>query len=379
MKILMLNYEFPPIGGGASPVSFEYAKELVKAGHKVDVVTMGYKNLPKFEVKDGVNIYRVPCLRRRAEVCQTYEMFTYILSALPKVLSLYKKNNYDINHTHFLIPTGLLSWWVKSLTGLPVVITSHGSDVPGYNPDRFTFQHKIVRPFWLQVLKSADFIVSPSKHLRNLIYRSASLPESKVKVIPHGFDYGNYPYSTDKKQQILTMTRMLPRKGVQYFLRALHDIDLDNYVVKIAGDGPYLSELRKMAEKWELDVDFLGWVEHGSDDFMRLYEESSIFVFPSTQESFGVVLQEAMASGMAIITTNISGCPEAVGDAGLLVPPKDSQAIKRELSELIQDNEKRRMLMKKARKRVKEKFDWSSIVRKYESLYARLVDTKDKN
>ena len=59
MKILMLNYEFPPLGGGASPVSYNLAKELVKQGHSIDVVTMGFKGLKRFEVVDGINVYRV--------------------------------------------------------------------------------------------------------------------------------------------------------------------------------------------------------------------------------------------------------------------------------------------------------------------------------
>jgi len=73
MKILMLNYEFLPLGGGASPVSYEIAKGYAKLGHKVDVVTMGYKNLLNFEIKEGINIYRVKCLRSKKEICHPWE------------------------------------------------------------------------------------------------------------------------------------------------------------------------------------------------------------------------------------------------------------------------------------------------------------------
>ena len=59
-RILMLNYEFPPLGGGASPVSYEIAKGYAKLGHKVDVVTMGFKGLPSEEKKEGMRIFRVP-------------------------------------------------------------------------------------------------------------------------------------------------------------------------------------------------------------------------------------------------------------------------------------------------------------------------------
>jgi hypothetical protein len=80
-RILMLNYEFPPLGGGASPVSYELAKGYVKLGHSVDVVTMGFKGLPDYEKKDGINIYRVPCWRTKKEICHPWEQLSYIISA----------------------------------------------------------------------------------------------------------------------------------------------------------------------------------------------------------------------------------------------------------------------------------------------------------
>ena len=64
----MLNYEFPPLGGGGSPVSYELVKGYVNHGHSVDVVTMGFRDLPNFERKDGINIYRVKCLRSKIKI-----------------------------------------------------------------------------------------------------------------------------------------------------------------------------------------------------------------------------------------------------------------------------------------------------------------------
>jgi glycosyltransferase involved in cell wall biosynthesis len=72
-RILVLNYEFPPLGGGASPVSYEIAKEYAKKGHQVDVVTMGFKGLPKEEKKEGMRIFRVPCIRLKKEICHPWE------------------------------------------------------------------------------------------------------------------------------------------------------------------------------------------------------------------------------------------------------------------------------------------------------------------
>jgi len=104
-RILILNYEFPPLGGGASPVSHSIAKGYVERGHAVDVVTMGFRGLPKEETIDGIHVFRVPSLRAREELCRIHEMFTYLLSATFFLLRRMHKVKYDICHSHFIIPT----------------------------------------------------------------------------------------------------------------------------------------------------------------------------------------------------------------------------------------------------------------------------------
>ena len=74
-QLLMLNYEFPPIGGGASPVTFDLCRQLVKLGHKVDVVTMHYGNLPRVEIVEGTRVFRTPAIRARPDICRTHELW----------------------------------------------------------------------------------------------------------------------------------------------------------------------------------------------------------------------------------------------------------------------------------------------------------------
>ena len=88
LKILTLNHEFPPVGGGASPVTFELCRSLVRKDHRVDVVTMRYKDTPKEECIDGINVYRTPALRKQANICHAHELATYLPGALPTSLRL---------------------------------------------------------------------------------------------------------------------------------------------------------------------------------------------------------------------------------------------------------------------------------------------------
>ena len=86
MNILMLNYEFPPIGGGAAPVTLELCRHLVKLDHEVDVVTMRYKGLPALEVIDGITVYRTWAMRKRPDLCRTHEMASFLAGAFFKTL-----------------------------------------------------------------------------------------------------------------------------------------------------------------------------------------------------------------------------------------------------------------------------------------------------
>jgi glycosyltransferase involved in cell wall biosynthesis len=370
MRILTLNYEFPPIGGGAAPVSYELAKELVAQGHEVDVVTMGYRGLPAFEMVDGVNVYRVPCLRKRPDICKTHEMASFVLAALPKVTQLTARYAYDVNHTHFLVPTGLLGRALKSWRRLPFVVTVHGSDVPGYNPDRFGLQHRLLVPLWNWILYGADHVISPSRFLQELVVRRAH--GCPISIIPNGFRHERLRADRSKERRILLVSRMLPRKGVQHLLAALPGLDLRGFQVDIVGNGPFLPTLRQMASELSLPVKFWGWLDNSSPELKELYERSSIFAFTSETENFPVVLLEAMAAGQAIVTCDGTGCPEVVGSDALLVPPRRPDRLGEALCHLVANDQLRAELGRRARARVEREFSWQTIARRHVELYRQL-------
>jgi len=368
MNILMLNYEYPPLGGGGAPAARDLAAELVSQGNKVDVVTMSFKTLKRRELDAGVTVYRVPSIRRHQSRSGVLEMASYLISSIIFAARLVKRERYDIIHTHFIFPTGLVSAVLKSFTGLPVLITAHGSDVPGYNPDRFRLLHLLLKPFWLLVANSADLITTPSSFLKTLVEKNL---RSKVMVIPNGF---KPPYfDEDKKgKKILVATRLFKRKGVQYLIGALKRIETD-WEVNIAGDGPYLPVLKKMASSAGCRVNFLGFVK--GERLKNLYETSSIFVFPSVREDFPMVLLEAMSAGCAILTTEAAGIPEVVGEAALKVACADENQIAGALQRMLADKSLRRALGEEAKERVKE-FEIGIIARRFFSLYENLTNGK---
>jgi glycosyltransferase involved in cell wall biosynthesis len=357
MRILMLNYEYPPIGGGASPVTRALSEQLVGAGHAVDVVTMGYGKLPRLEAFGELRVFRVPALRKSPVRAVTIEMLSYLASALPLTLKL--------AHAHFLVPTGPLALALGRARGLPFVVTAHGSDVPGYNPDRFTRGHQLLAPAWHTIARGANAIISPSSYLRDLIRATCDVP---VEVIPYGYD-APQARAVPKRRRILFVSRLFPRKGAQYFLEALAGLDLSGWEVIVAGDGPMLGPLQEQARRLGLPVTFRGFLKGAPLE--ELYATSGIFVFPSVQDNFPVVLLEALSHGCAVVTTGISGMPEVVGDAGLLTPPHDVAALRTAIGRLMADEALRAELGARARERV-GRFAWGGLLERHLALYERV-------
>lgn len=359
----MLNYEYTPLGGGAAPVTEQLSKELSKRGHKVDVVTMSYKDLKKEEKQNRISIYRVNSFRKKQETSDFFEMFFYIINGYLKCEELVKKKKYDLVHAHFIVPTGVIAYLLKKRHNLNYVITSHGSDVPGYNPDRFKLLHKLLLPFWKVVVREASYITTPSNNLKKLILKNY---KAKVKPVPNGIDYKKL--SLPKKENIILYSgRLFERKGVQYLLRAVDGLS-KKWKIVIAGDGYYKKELEKLAKKIDAYIEFTGWIS--KDKLNNLYERASIFLLPSTEESFGLVIAEAMMYGDAIITTKGTACEEVVGNSGLLVRKKSFSDIKKQLLRLIKNKKKLLSYQKKALKK-SEEYSWDNIIEKYLNVYQR--------
>lgn len=371
MRILMICYEFPPIGGGGSRAVYGLSKELARRGHHVDLVTMNFRNFPKIDRVNGVHVHRVQCIRHKKYECTLIEAALYLLKAIPTVRQLLTRNNYDINHTHFIMPDGLTAWYFKKKANLPYIITAHGSDVPGYNPHRLKMAHRLLSPLWKKITHNAAQIVCPSKFIQSLIIKNSV--NLKTTLIPYGFNSDRFKTSRKKHKRILVVTRMLKRKGVQYLIECVKGIALD-HEVHIVGDGPYLPTLIKMANHSKTFIKFWGWLDNQSPELKELYETSKIFVLTSEAENFPVALMEAMAASLAIITTKGSGCAEVVGESAILVDKKSSQAICEALLTLIENDNLCMELGCKVQKRLKEKFSWGVVAKQYLDLYRQQIN-----
>jgi glycosyltransferase involved in cell wall biosynthesis len=267
----------------------------------------------------------------------------------------------DVLHAHFAFPSGVIARALSARYRIPYVLTVHGSDIPGYNPDRFGILHRILTPAWRSVMHGAAAVVAPSQFLASLIRRMLDVP---VHVIPNGYD-GPAQAGRAKRNLVLVVARLFPRKGVQHFIDAVAGLDTDWEMV-VAGDGPFSSELRARARRAKAKVRFAGFV--GRNELRSLYEEARILVFPSLRENFPMVLLEGMDAGCAVITTNADGCAEAIGDAGVVVEKGDAAALRTALLELMNDRGRCDMFASRARARA-DLFRWPRIAARYEEVF----------
>jgi glycosyltransferase involved in cell wall biosynthesis len=228
-KILVLNYEFPPLGGGASPVSSEIVKGLSKRGYDIDVITMSYKNLPRHQIIEGANIYRVRSLRRKKDRSNPIEQLVYILNAF--LLFLFKMDKkYDFIHCHFIIPTGVLAYLISSIWNIPYIITSHGSDVLGYNTQRFyKYLYPLLKLPWRKIVNESSLIITPSNYLKEKILEVSG--NARIQVIPNGIKKDKF-VELEKKNEILLVSRLVESKGVQYVIKAIAEEFLLEYLRK---------------------------------------------------------------------------------------------------------------------------------------------------
>jgi len=304
-------------------------------------------DLPPVERRGGVEIIRTSCRRRARHYSTASELATWIPGAILEGRRLLRSRRFDIIHAHFIVPGAAVAVPLARLFGLPLTLTAHGSDVPGYNPDRFDMIHRLIGPVWRYLVNSADKVTLPSAHLAGLL-RDAGGPEADLIANPFA-GKSSVPDGPRVPGRILAATRLVPRKGVQDLITAVAGMD-DPVQLIVAGDGPHGPRLKELATELGCNVDFRGFVER--EALAELYASSSIFVLPSSHENFPMVLLEAMGAGCAVVTTTAPGCREVVGDAGLCVPAGDVAALQAALVGLVRDPAQVEDLAAKGRRRV---------------------------
>ena len=146
MRILIVNSEHPPIGGGAGNASANLAKRLLDFGDQVTILTCSYKDFPKNTEEDGVHIRRVFSIRKELSRSSPLEQISFLIGSV--IEGVFVVNNWkpDAIISFFGLPSGPLGWLGKRLYGIPYIVSLRGGDVPGFRTYDFGTLHKIAAP-----------------------------------------------------------------------------------------------------------------------------------------------------------------------------------------------------------------------------------------
>lgn len=300
----------------------------------------------------------VPSLFRRLSSYAGTKIATAVLSTARIV----GRQRPDLLHAHFATAPAAAAWAVSRLTGVPYGFSAHAYDL---------FKEPVDRGFLTLKCADAAFVRCISDYNREHLVKSTGIDDSKFHVIHCGIDTsrftvdGKHPAERPHKRTIVTVGNLVEQKGIRYLIEALSDPAIKRAACRtvIVGDGLLREELTALASSLGVEAEFTGAVDNSR--IMQFYREADLFVLPSVtcadghRDGIPVVLMEAMACGVPVISTGISGIPELVEDgvSGVLVPEKDPRALSGAIGTVLADAGMRRRFSVEGRTKVVNEFD----------------------
>lgn len=384
MRILFFNYEFPPLGGGAGNASYYLLREYSKTPNiQVDFITSSIdEKRHVLKMGDNVTIHRLPIGKNPNNVHYQSqgELLKYVWVAYKFSKELAKNNQYDLTHSFFSVPCGVISLLLKRKFGIPYVISLRGSDVPGYS-ERFTALYKVITPIIKKIWKEAYFVIANSHGLAELARKSK--PEKEIGIIPNGIDIEEFFPDSSKKEAdkftIICVSRVTPRKGIRFLIQAFNVLSkrYDYLRLVIVGDGNERKSLENLVFSFGLKdkILFTGPVLH--EKVLEYYQKSNVFVLPSLNEGMSNTMLEALACGLPLVATDTGGTKELVQDGqnGFIVKMKDSKDLIEKIEKFLLDKSLEAKMGKKSRG-LATRLDWSVVASEYFGLYEKTVNLR---
>ena len=376
MKVLMVNYEFPPLGGGGGVVTALLAEELAKS-HDITVLTSRCPGLPSERFEYGAKIVGAPVFfRKQQSVANLPSMLAFILMGIRVGKRLLKAEKYDVIHTHFALPSGPVGDALARCSGIPNVLSLHGGDL--YDPTKLTSPHRhpLLRSWISRLIRRADMVVGQSTDtLANM--RKYYAADSEGVLIPLGIrrpeagavSRTRYGFNQDEAL-LVSVGRLVPRKAVNQLVSMMENMRTEKVRLLIVGSGPQQRMLKDETLKRHVghQVVFMGQVDEAEK--FGILQMSDLYVSTSQHEGFGLAFLEAMACGLPVVCYDHGGQTDFLESTrtGYLLPTNDLRGFEERCRSLIYDRDLRQKMGQENLQRVEGLFI-DRCAQRYEAVY----------
>ncbi len=397
-KILVTTTTFPRWKNDTVPnFVYELSKKL-SSKYKIIVLAPHYKGAKKFEKMNNVEVKRFVYFKpeklqrlcynsgiitnMKASFFAALQMPLLIISEFFVSYNIIKKENVAMIHAHWMLPQGFIGVFLKKIFRIPLLVTVHGSDL-------FPLKNRFFMSLQKFVLKNMNFMTLNSQATKNELINRFPDCTSKIKIIPMGIDIELFKKRNVEKSLVylknkilLFVGRLNEQKGLQFLIDAMPKIIKNEPSVKllVIGEGAYKKKLQQMATSKNANayIEFLGALPH--KEIAYYYNIADIFVMPSMStkigtEALGLALLEAMASGCAVIGTNVGGIPYIIknGYNGMLVEQKNSNALAKAIIMLIKDKKKSERLSRNAAEFARKNYSWDKVAKEFFGVYEKIL------
>ena len=383
MNILVINYEYPPIGGGGGFVTRDILESMVAMGHSVFVITSHYGRLSFKETVNGVRIMRVPVFfRNKIEVANIPSMLSYLPMGSVSGLARLGKQRFDIINTHFAVPSGPVGFLLAKYFRIPNVLSIHGGDI--YDPSKLCSPHRtpVLSHTVRVMLKVADRVVAQSNNTKQNAVHYFKI-KRQIDVIPLGI---KRPIFEKKHREdfglseddfiFCTIGRLVKRKNIEESLLVLSKFKEQSKIkFLIIGEGPQRHALEAAIRRLNLthSVYMMGNV---SDELkFQLLDLSDCYLSTALHEGFGLVFLEAMSCGLPIICFNNGGQTDFLteGQNAFLTEVSDRVKFAERVNTVVVDSKIRKKMGMTNRRQISE-FYIERCAEKYIDLFNELIN-----
>jgi len=387
MKVGKLSWEFPPrVVGGIARHCEGLAKALVQQNHDVHLFTLDFPGSPNYEEMDGVKVYRASTELGHPNFLTWVLLFNHFLAK--RMADVTQSVEFDVIHVHD---------WLAAFSGIsfkhylkkPMVLTVHSTEIGRaqglHSPDSFSINGI---EWWATY--EADRVIVCSQSMKNEICGHFNLPLDKVDVIPNAIDETKYQTSVDRgsvrqrygvgygEKLILCVGRLVPQKGIEYFIRAIPHIAKRYPEAKfiIVGEGwsRDILESEARASGHGGKIQFTGFAS--DQEVINLMTSADVLVVPSVYEPFGIVALEGMATGVPVVASQVDGLSEVIEHdrTGVFVFPRSPESIAWGINRVLSDPDHAKWLTENAKERLRKAYSWEAVAMKTVEVYRKVVE-----